>query len=137
MYTGWFKLINIYFFFHFAWQQIILCHNQIYEYQDCAEILSHELIHAFDYCRSNIDINNNYHVACTEVCWFLFDITSSCFKNYNFIYLLDQGGQFNILFNIWSFSKWFSCISYKKCSKSLKLKLYCLFSLQSWISIFK
>ena len=47
--------------------QIILCHNHVYKYNDCAEILSHELIHAYDYCRANLDIENNYHVACTEV----------------------------------------------------------------------
>ncbi len=47
--------------------KIILCHNNVSSYKDCAEILSHELIHAFDFCRANIDLNNNYHVACSEV----------------------------------------------------------------------
>jgi len=45
-----------------------LCYNNnVYKYNDCAEILSHELIHAYDYCRANIDIENNYHIACSEV----------------------------------------------------------------------
>jgi mitochondrial inner membrane protease ATP23 len=47
--------------------QIILCHNRVYEYDDCAEILTHELIHAFDYCRADLQIDNDKHVACTEV----------------------------------------------------------------------
>jgi hypothetical protein len=49
-------------------KKIILCYNNnVYKYNDCAEILSHELIHAYDYCRANIDIENNYHIACSEV----------------------------------------------------------------------
>ena len=56
--------LNLFYFFYL---KIILCHNQVYEYNDCAEILSHELIHAYDYCRANLDINNNYHIACSEV----------------------------------------------------------------------
>lgn len=47
--------------------QVFLCHDRTYEYKDVAEILSHELVHAFDYCRANIDIENNRHVACSEV----------------------------------------------------------------------
>ena len=31
------------------------------------DTLTHELIHAFDYCRADIDFNNLDHIACTEV----------------------------------------------------------------------
>ena len=53
--------------FVFSILKVFLCHNRTYEYKDVAEILSHELLHAFDYCRANIDIENNYQVACSEV----------------------------------------------------------------------
>ena len=66
------KLITLFCFGFFARKKIeinkvFLCHDRIYEYKDVAEILSHELVHAFDYCRANIDIENNRHVACSEV----------------------------------------------------------------------
>lgn len=30
-------------------------------------VLSHEMIHMFDYCRNNLDLKNIDHVACTEI----------------------------------------------------------------------
>ena len=31
------------------------------------DTLTHELIHAYDYCRAHLDWNNLKHLACTEV----------------------------------------------------------------------
>ena len=30
-------------------------------------VLTHELIHMFDYCRHKLDLNNVKHLACTEI----------------------------------------------------------------------
>lgn len=35
--------------------------------QGIADVLTHELIHAYDYCRGQVDFKNPHHVACTEV----------------------------------------------------------------------
>lgn len=55
--------------------QIVLCHNQFDKMYSnrgrklaMTHLLSHELIHAFDYCRANIDVYNDpQHLMCTEV----------------------------------------------------------------------
>ncbi len=31
------------------------------------DVLTHELIHAYDFCRAHVDWNNLDHLACTEV----------------------------------------------------------------------
>ena len=46
--------------------QIVICYNR------CGKaftqgVLSHELIHMFDYCRAEMDFNNIEHIACSEV----------------------------------------------------------------------
>lgn len=32
-----------------------------------ADVVTHELIHAFDHCRAEVDLKNPLHLACTEV----------------------------------------------------------------------
>ena len=55
------------------------------QYNETVEILSHEIIHAFDYCRAYLDINNNSHVACSEVFYSIYQFTFflSFFSNEN------------------------------------------------------
>jgi len=33
----------------------------------CCNVLSHEMIHMFDFCRADVDFTNLEHLACTEV----------------------------------------------------------------------
>jgi len=47
--------------------QIVLCANNIYSENNMADVVTHELIHAFDHCRAEVDLKNPIHLACTEV----------------------------------------------------------------------
>ncbi|SBT80513.1 metalloprotease, putative [Plasmodium malariae] len=46
---------------------IWLCANNITNFYKLKYILTHELIHAFDFARANIDTYNCYHIACSEI----------------------------------------------------------------------
>ena len=48
--------------------EIILCANHIPRQETLEETMLHELIHAYDDARAEIDFNNVKHRACTEVC---------------------------------------------------------------------
>ena len=49
--------------------KIILCENKLVGKRSFyRDIIVHELIHAFDDCRSRINMRNCYQHACTEVC---------------------------------------------------------------------
>ncbi|XP_053719593.1 mitochondrial inner membrane protease ATP23 homolog [Synchiropus splendidus] len=48
--------------------QIVLCQNNIRQQAHMNRVVAHELIHAFDHCRANVDWFNNYrHLACSEI----------------------------------------------------------------------
>lgn len=47
--------------------QIIICQNTITRRDKILEVLMHEMIHMFDYCRAQFDFDNLEHVACSEV----------------------------------------------------------------------
>ena len=47
--------------------QIVLCANNIYNSDNMAKIITHELIHAYDDCRAKVDFRDIRHLACTEV----------------------------------------------------------------------
>ena len=47
--------------------QIILFPENLHSLKEFCTIFEHELIHAYDYCRTKIDFNNPYHLACTEI----------------------------------------------------------------------
>ena len=47
--------------------QIVMCENGMLEKESFEHTLVHELVHAFDQCRSKIDWKNCLHHACTEV----------------------------------------------------------------------
>lgn len=47
--------------------QVIICQNTATSQGRIQSTLSHELIHMFDYCRYNFDLNNIKHLACTEI----------------------------------------------------------------------
>ncbi|SCM06872.1 metalloprotease, putative [Plasmodium chabaudi chabaudi] len=44
-----------------------LCANNITNLYKLKYILTHELIHAFDFARANIDMYNCHHIACSEI----------------------------------------------------------------------
>ena len=50
--------------------EVFLCENRLdkLEGKQVFGSIAHELIHAFDYCRSEFDEENIEHLACTEVC---------------------------------------------------------------------
>jgi inner membrane protease ATP23 len=47
--------------------QIVLYPENVHSLKEFCSIFQHELIHAYDYCRADIDFNNPYHLACTEI----------------------------------------------------------------------
>lgn len=48
--------------------QIVLCQNNIQQQAHMNRVVTHELIHAFDHCRANVDWFNSYkHLACSEI----------------------------------------------------------------------
>ncbi|XP_033113980.1 mitochondrial inner membrane protease ATP23 homolog isoform X2 [Anneissia japonica] len=47
--------------------QIVLCENRAPSQRVVSTLLTHELIHAFDFCRAHVEWNNLRHVACTEI----------------------------------------------------------------------
>ncbi|CAF1204535.1 unnamed protein product [Rotaria sordida] len=47
--------------------QIIFYPENLHSFEEFCTIFEHELIHAYDYCRVNINFNNPYHLACTEI----------------------------------------------------------------------
>ena len=46
---------------------MFLCENAIYTQSAMENVLTHELIHAYDNCRIKYDPDNVKHLACTEV----------------------------------------------------------------------
>lgn len=50
-----------------VFNQVIICQNTANSEGRVRSTLSHELIHMFDYCRYNLDLNNLHHLACTEI----------------------------------------------------------------------
>ncbi|RDD44560.1 Mitochondrial inner membrane protease ATP23-like protein [Trichoplax sp. H2] len=47
--------------------QIVLCENTIYSPGCMKDVLTHELIHAYDHCRAHVDWRNIHHLACSEI----------------------------------------------------------------------
>jgi inner membrane protease ATP23 len=48
---------------------ITMCQNGYDHFSDdqIARVMRHELTHAFDFCRADVNVNNCLHVACTEI----------------------------------------------------------------------
>uniref|UniRef100_A0A3Q3IGG0 Mitochondrial inner membrane protease ATP23 n=1 Tax=Monopterus albus TaxID=43700 RepID=A0A3Q3IGG0_MONAL len=48
--------------------QIVLCQNNIRQQSHMNRVVTHELVHAFDHCRADVDwFNNLRHLACSEI----------------------------------------------------------------------
>jgi len=47
--------------------KIWMCGNHFWNPFEFRRVLTHELVHAFDFARAKIDVTNSEHVACTEV----------------------------------------------------------------------
>ncbi|KAJ8957046.1 hypothetical protein NQ314_006605 [Rhamnusium bicolor] len=47
--------------------QVIICHNTTTKEGIVQGVLTHEMIHMFDYCQNHLDFKNIDHLACTEV----------------------------------------------------------------------
>ena len=59
--------------------QIVVCKNNSRSRDVCCSVLSHELIHMFDFCRAKADFTNLQHLACTEA-----SLTVLFANNYSF-----------------------------------------------------
>ncbi|PRP86423.1 mitochondrial inner membrane protease [Planoprotostelium fungivorum] len=47
---------------------VTICENNIFGRRDLVDrAVAHELIHAFDYCRANMQMSNCAHLACSEI----------------------------------------------------------------------
>ncbi|XP_045608980.1 mitochondrial inner membrane protease ATP23 homolog isoform X2 [Procambarus clarkii] len=47
--------------------QVVICQNVTRSEGMIQGVLTHELIHMFDYCRNKLDFKNVEHLACTEI----------------------------------------------------------------------
>jgi inner membrane protease ATP23 len=47
--------------------QVVICKNNSTSRDMCCAVLTHELIHMFDFCRAKVDFTNLEHLACTEI----------------------------------------------------------------------
>ncbi|XP_076229792.1 mitochondrial inner membrane protease ATP23 homolog [Nomia melanderi] len=47
--------------------QVIVCQNTATSKGKVQGVLSHEMIHMFDFCRNNMNLNDINHLACTEI----------------------------------------------------------------------
>jgi hypothetical protein len=47
--------------------QTLMCGNRVRDYRTFETVLTHELIHAYDHCRAEVDVTNLQHHACMEV----------------------------------------------------------------------
>ncbi|CAH0547477.1 unnamed protein product [Brassicogethes aeneus] len=47
--------------------QVVICHNTATSEGVVQGVLTHELIHMFDYCRNKLNFKNIDHLACTEI----------------------------------------------------------------------
>ncbi|KAF7282975.1 hypothetical protein GWI33_001609 [Rhynchophorus ferrugineus] len=47
--------------------QVVICQNNAVDAGMVQGILTHEMIHMFDYCKNNLDFKNIDHLACTEI----------------------------------------------------------------------
>ena len=47
--------------------QVVVCQNSARSQGMVQGVLSHEMIHMFDYCRNNMDLKSIDHLACTEI----------------------------------------------------------------------
>jgi len=46
---------------------VVMCQNYVSGYKMAVGILTHELIHAYDLCRAEMDVTDCHHHACTEI----------------------------------------------------------------------
>lgn len=56
---------------YFNGKDIVICGNYVSRPQTIERVIKHELIHAFDFSRTEFDTNDCSHIACTEVTKFL------------------------------------------------------------------
>jgi mitochondrial inner membrane protease ATP23 len=47
--------------------RVLLCCGRIKSKEHASQVVTHELIHAYDYCRSKMSPDNFVHHACTEI----------------------------------------------------------------------
>ncbi|XP_068132707.1 mitochondrial inner membrane protease ATP23 homolog isoform X4 [Hyperolius riggenbachi] len=48
--------------------EVVICQNTVSNQRDMDRMLTHELIHAYDHCRADVDfLRNIKHLACSEI----------------------------------------------------------------------
>lgn len=47
--------------------QVVICQNTARKVGLVQAVLTHEMVHMFDFCRNNLDFKNLDHLACTEI----------------------------------------------------------------------
>ena len=52
--------------------QVVVCEKAGKKHKVACSIMAHELLHAFDKCRANLDFKDPRHIACTEVQYSLY-----------------------------------------------------------------
>jgi len=46
---------------------VVLCENHSLSQSDVNDVVTHELIHAYDHCRAKVDWDDCVHHACSEI----------------------------------------------------------------------
>ena len=59
--------IVLYVMLSYLFCQVVVCQNVARNKGMVQGVLTHEMIHMFDYCRNALDFKNVDHLACTEV----------------------------------------------------------------------
>ncbi len=60
--------VNSFFFLILIFHtQLVICQNKVEDLETLKETMIHELTHAYDYCRVELDSNNCTQFACSEV----------------------------------------------------------------------
>ena len=71
---------------------ILLCQNRFFNKKHMEDTLAHELVHAYDHCRFDVDWSNLRHQACSEVGQWLSDSSAADLRSELGIYLETADG---------------------------------------------
>lgn len=81
-------------------------------------VLTHEMIHMFDFCRNELDFKNIDHLACTE-------IRAANLTHCSFLSAWGQGDA--SIFNVKEAHQVINKILYESGHKNITFEIYCLF----------
>ncbi len=73
--------------------QVVICQKRVVDDDRAEAVLTHELVHMYDFCTAKVDFNNVRHLACTEV---RFDLYKNYRKSHFMCIFYDTGRAANL-----------------------------------------